>query len=112
MIEKSTNKWYNLANDTGVKVNWNTTTNQTVENELKKGQIKVIKVDKDNNQIRLSGVKFNVLDSRNRVLETIITDSNGEALTSRYAIRDYDSLKKQEVETLSNYVLNDEIKTV
>lgn len=112
LIEKATNKWYNLANNTEVKIDWNTTTNHTVENEFKKGQTQVIKVDNDNNQIRLAGVKFNVLDSNNRVLETIMTDSNGEALTSRYAVRDYTNLKIQECETLENYVLNNEIKTV
>ncbi|MDD2620308.1 MAG: SpaA isopeptide-forming pilin-related protein [Syntrophomonadaceae bacterium] len=112
LIEKSTNKWYNLASDTNVIVEWNTTKNTTIENELKKGQIKVVKIDKDNNEIKLQGVKFNVLDENNRVLETIMTDTNGEALTSRYAIRDYSKLKIQECQTLSNYVLNNEIKTV
>ena len=112
LIEKSTNKWYNLANNTDVKVEWNTTKNQTIENELKKGQIRIIKVDKDNNAVKLAGVKFNVLDEKNRVLETVITDSNGEALTSRYPIRDYSKLKIQECETLWNYELNKEIKTI
>ena len=112
LIEKSTNKWYNLAEDTDVSITWNNTTSQVVENELIKGQVKIVKIDKDNNELRLAGIKFNVLDSKNRVLETVITDSNGEALTSRYAIRDFASLKIQECETLENYVLNEEIKTV
>lgn len=112
LIEKSTNEWYNLADNTDVKVEWNTTKNQTIENELKKGQIRIIKVDKDNNAVKLAGVKFNVLDEKNRVLETVITDSNGEALTSRYPIRDYSKLKIQECETLWNYELNNEIKTI
>ena len=112
LIEKLTNKWYKLADDTQTIVEWNTTKNQIVENELKKGQIKVIKVDKDNNEVKLAGVKFNVLDSNNRVLETIITDNNGEALTSRYPIRDYDNLKLQECDTLWNYKLNEEVRTV
>ena len=112
LIEKSTNKWYNLADNTDVKVEWNSTKNQTIENELKKGQIRIIKVDKDNNAVKLAGVKFNVLDEKNRVLETVITDSNGEALTSRYPIRDYSKLKIQECETLWNYELNNEIKTI
>ena len=112
LIEKSTNKWYNLADNTDVKVEWNSTKNQTIENELKKGQIRIIKVDKDNNAVKLAGVKFNVLDEKNRVLETVIADSNGEALTSRYPIRDYSKLKIQECETLWNYELNNEIKTI
>ncbi len=111
-IERTTNKWYNLAGTRDVKVEWNTTNNQKIENELKKGQIRIIKIDKDNNEVRLSGIKFNVLDENNKVLETVITDSNGEALTSRYPIRDYTKLKIQECQTLWNYELNDEIKTV
>ena len=62
LIEKNTGKWYNLAEDTTVEVKWNTTEENTIENELKKGQVKVIKVDKDNNEVKLQGVKFDVLD--------------------------------------------------
>ena len=112
LIEKITNKWYNLADDKTTEVEWNKTTETTVENELKKGQIKVIKIDKDNNEVKLEGVKFNVLDSNGNVLETIETDSNGEALTSKYAVRDFETLTLQETETKENYKLNDEKQTI
>ena len=82
------------------------------ENELKKGQVKVIKVDLDNKEVKLQGVKFDVLDENGKVLETITTDENGEAYTSRYAIRDYSKLTIREKETLENYVLNDTPQTV
>ena len=94
-IEKKTNKWYNLANDTEVKVEWNKTKEATVKNELTKGKIKVIKVDAENNEVKLQGVKFNVLDENNNVLETIVTDENGEATTLEYAVRDFKNLKIQ-----------------
>ena len=112
LIEKNTGKWYNLAEDTTVEVKWNTTEENTIENELKKGQIRVIKVDKDNNEVKLEGVKFDVLDENGNVLETITTDKNGEALTSRYPIRDFSKLTIVEKETLSNYVLNETPQTV
>lgn len=112
LIEKNTGKWYNLAEDTTVKVKWNTTEENTIENELKKGQVKVIKVDKDNNELKLQGVKFDVLDENGKILETITTDENGEAYTSRYAIRDYSKLTIREKGTLQNYVLNDTPQTV
>ena len=51
LIETKTNKWYNLANDTEIKVEWDKETTKNIENELKKGQVKVIKVDKDNNEV-------------------------------------------------------------
>jgi hypothetical protein len=112
LIEKNTGKWYNLAEDTDVEVKWNTTEENTIENELKKGQIKVIKVDQDNNEVKLEGVKFDVLDENGNILETITTDKNGEAYTSRYAIRDYSKLTIREKETLQNYVLNETPQTV
>ena len=37
LIEKNTGKWYNLAEDKTVEVKWNTTEENTIENELKKG---------------------------------------------------------------------------
>ena len=112
LIEKNTGKWYNLAEDTTVEVKWNTTEENTIENELKKGQVKVIKIDLDNKEVKLQGVKFDVLDENGKVLETITTDENGEAYTSRYAIRDYSKLTIREKETLENYVLNDTPQTV
>ena len=112
LIEKNTGKWYNLAEDKTVDVKWNTTEENIVENELKKGQIKVIKVDLDNNEVKLQGVKFEVLNQNGDVLETITTDENGEALTSRYAIRDFEKLTLRETETLENYVLNETPQTI
>ena len=108
--EKNTNKWYNLIEDAQIEVKWEEEepiTEVTLENELKKGQVKVMKVDKDNNEIKLDGVKFNVLDSNGKILETITTDKNGEALTSKYAVRDYSKLYIQEIETKEQYKLNE-----
>ena len=109
IIEKESNKWYNLADEIKLKVNFNETTETTIVNELKKGQIKVIKVDKDNNEIKLKGVSFEVQDKDGKVLETIKTDKNGEAITSKYTIRDYENLYLREIETNEKYVLDDKI---
>ena len=111
-IEKETNKWYNLAEDTTTEVVWDKDTANTIENKLKKGQIRVIKVDLDNNEIRLEGVEFEVLDKDGNVLEKIITDENGEALTKRYPIRDFSELTLREVKTQEDYVLNEEPQTI
>lgn len=112
LIETKTNKWYNLADDIDVEVEWNLTKELQIENELKKGAIKIIKVDKDDNEVKLENVKFNVMDKEGNVLEQLITDENGEAQTSRYAIRDFSELKIQEIETLDNYVLDNEVYTI
>ena len=107
LIEKNTGKWYNLAEDTEIKVEWNETTETTIENELKKGRVKVIKVDNENSEIKLAGVEFEVLDKDGKVLEKITTNEQGEAYTSRYAIRDYQNLYLHEIKTNEYYKLND-----
>ncbi len=112
LIETKTNQWYNLAEDTEIEVEWDKEAQATIQNELKKGQVRIIKVDEDNNEVRLEGVEFEVLDENNNVLEKLITDENGEALTSRYPIRDFSKLKIRETKTLEEYVLSNEVKTI
>lgn len=112
LIEKNTGKWYNLAEDTTITIEYDKTISTTVENELKKGTIQVVKVDKENNDIKLAGVVFQVLDQNNNILETIVTNEEGIATTNKYAVRDYDSLKIREIKTNEFYVLNSDIKTV
>lgn len=112
LIEKKTNRWYNLAEDTDIEVEWNLTKELQIENELKKGSIKIIKVDEEDHEVKLENVKFKVMDKDNNVLEELTTDKNGEAETSNYPVRDFSELKIQEVETLDTYVLDDEIHTI
>ena len=113
LFEKITNTWYNLnTTETTVEIEYEKTTEEIIENELKKGQVKVIKRDLDNNEITLEGVKFNVLNEKGILLETIVTDKNGEAFTSKYPVRDYEKLIIKEVETLEDYVLQDNPQTV
>ena len=110
LIEKNTGKWYNLAEDTTVEVKWNTTEENTIENELKKGQVKVIKVDLDNKEVKLKGVEFKVYDEDNNLVDTLITDENGEATSKRLRIDKKYIVK--ESKTLENYVLNETPQTV
>lgn len=110
--EISTNEWYNLAENQNLQIKWNETTKTQVEDELKKGQIKVIKVDKENNEIKIPNVVFEVQDSYGNLLEKIKTNQNGEAITSKYPLRDYPNLRLHEVETDEKYVLENEIKEI
>lgn len=77
-----------------------------------KGQIKIIKVDTDNNEVKLEGVTFELYDSKHNLLETLITDKNGEVTTGRYSIRDFEKVYLKETNTLENYVLNEEEKEI
>ena len=109
--ETKTKKEYNLCVDKDIVVKWNETTEVTIENEKKKGQIKVIKVDKDNNEIKLKGVEFEVLDSKNKVIEKLITNEKGEAVTSRLPIGEY-KIKEISLGKNFDYILSDEIYIV
>ncbi len=109
--ETRTKKEYNLCVEENVVVKWNETSEIIIENEKKKGQIKVIKEDKDHNEIKISGVEFEVLDKNDRIIEKIVTDKNGEAITSKLPIGEY---KIREIGLKNNikYEINDEIYTV
>lgn len=113
LIEEETNKWYNLLDDQAeLKIEWNETTNTTIENELKKSQIKIIKVDKENHEVKLENVEFEILDKDGNVLEKIKTNKEGEAVTSVYPVRDFEELYIKETVTNEKYVLDDTIHKV
>ena len=112
LIEKNTGNWYELAEDSIINITWNDTTEALVENELKKGQVKVIKLDEENNAIKLEGVEFEILNENDEVLEKIVTNENGEAISKKYPIRDFSKLKIRETKTLEGYELSNEVKTV
>lgn len=118
--EVTTNEWYSLAEDTSFTIDKTEILNLTIENELKSGMIKVIKVDEDNHEIKLKDVKIDVyvdrnkngVAERNEYVDTLITDKNGEATTQKYTIRDYGHLILIETETNEGYVLDSTPKTV
>ena len=110
--EISTNQWYNLGENQEIEVKWDETTESKVENELKKGQIKVVKVDKENHEIKIPNVVFEVQDGKGNVLEKITTDEEGVALTNKYPLKDYPSLRLHEIETDEKYELENEIKEI
>ena len=110
LIEKSTNRWYDLAGDTEVKVKWNEISENTVYNELKKGKIKIIKYDKENENIRLQGVTFNVLNSKGEVIQELVTNEKGEAESNWIPINETYTVK--EIKTLDYYIPNEDIVEV
>lgn len=109
--ETLTKKEYNLAVDQDIVVNWNETMEIKVENEKKKGQVEIVKVDADYNEVKLEGVEFQIIDKNNHVIETIKTNSDGVAVTSRIPIGDY-KIKEISLGTNEEYILNEEVKTI
>ena len=109
--ETLTKKEYNLCENKDIVVEWNKTTDMVIENEKKKGQIEVIKQDKEKPEIKLEGVKFQILDINNKVVEEIITDDNGKAISSKLLIGEY-KVKEVDLGNNTNYLLDDKTYTL
>lgn len=82
------------------------TQNQIVEQSMvdKKiyGVINIIKVDENDKPIE--GVKFQILDSNNKVVATVTTDANGKASVQNLTVGKY---KYKEIDTPYLYVLDE-----
>lgn len=105
ILEVKTNQEYILSKDEiVVNVEYNKTSEITIKNELKKGSVKVIKVDKDNNKIKIKDVKFQLLNENDKIIKEGVTDENGELIFNNIPIGKY---KIIEVETQEKYVLSD-----
>jgi len=86
-----------------VAIEWNEVTEKTFYNELKKGNIKIIKTAEDGN---VCGITFTVLG--NGITETVVTDVNGEIvikdlLPGTYTVSESSSdlYSPQEVQTVT-----------
>ena len=94
---------YKLNNEEyDVKVGYNEAKEVEIKNEKQKGNIKVIKVEKDNNEIKIANVKFQLKDEENNIIKEGVTDENGELLFVDLVIGKY---KLVEVETGEEYIL-------
>ena len=104
--EVKTNEKY-ILNDEKIelKVEWNKETVLEVKNARKKGNLKIIKEDIENKEIKLEGVEFELYNSEGKCIEKLITNQNGEIQVENLDIGTY-ILK--EVKTNEKYILNDE----
>ena len=93
-----------------VELKANQITTITFENEKKKGQVEVIKVDKDNNEIKIPDVIFEVYDEENNLVDTLVTDKEGKAVSKLLPIDQEYTVK--ETITGNTYVLNEEPQKV
>ena len=96
---------YILSNeDIKVEVLANKTSEICLKNERKKGNIKVIKVDYDNNDIRLENVKFQLKDKNGKVIQEKITNKEGEIYFEGLSEGKY---TLTEIETQKEYMLQE-----
>ncbi len=86
--------------------NNNQVLNKKVVNYTAEGSLKIIKYD--TNKKVLKDVKFNILDENKNVVDTIVTDSNGIAMSKKLPLGVY---FYQEVEVPENIVLDDKLYT-
>lgn len=109
--ETKTKENYKLQNELyQVKIEYNNTTNLKIENEKKKGKIKIIKVDKENKEILLQGVEFVVKNSRGEEIQRLTTNKNGEAETIELPIDEIYTV--QETKTLEEYIISEGIQKI
>ena len=74
---------------------------KNVINNYIKGRIEILKVDDEN--LPVEGVKFNILDENNKVIETIITGEDGKATSN---LLRYGKYYYVEVQTPDKYVID------
>ncbi|MBO5348250.1 MAG: Cys-Gln thioester bond-forming surface protein [Clostridia bacterium] len=111
ITEIEANENYKLnSKTTNLTLKYNEIKKITLENEKKKGAIKIIKVDADNNEIKIQGAKFEIYNEKNKLVGSITTDKNGEAKLEKLPINAKYTIK--EVETAKDYILTDEIVTI
>lgn len=106
LTEKNTNQWYKPIENKQIEIKANTTTEVKIQNELKKGNAKIEKVDSENTSIKIPNVKFEIYDQNMKKLEEITTNNQGIAYTSQYPLRDYQKLYIKEKEANSAYKLD------
>lgn len=103
--ETKTNTGYDLCENLEIKIEWNKVTQKVIENKKQKGQIEVYKVDSENKE-KLQGVIFEVLDKNQKRVETIVTNKDGYAITSKLPVGTY---YLKEIKTKDKYLLNDQL---
>lgn len=89
LTEISTNEKYILNTNTfDINVEYNKTTTKEITNEHKKGNLKVLKVDKDNHKIPLGNVSFDLYSEEfQKVIGTYTTNVDGIFQVNHLRIR-------------------------
>ncbi len=109
IVEKSTNDYYNIdVETTTATVKYAKEygdTEVTITNSKKTGYIEIYKYDMEDTSVKLSNVKFGIYDSNNKLIETLTTNSQGYAKSSKLAL-DKEYIVK-EISTQEDYLLNE-----
>ena len=104
--ETKTKKEYNFCSNKEIIIKWNETLNLVIENEKKKGQVEIYKTDKENKNVKINGVIFDLINLNGEVVERLTTNSSGYAISKKIPIGDY---YLKEIKTDNKYVLDNKI---
>lgn len=104
--ETKAKEGYKIIEDKEIEIKWNEKLTLNLENEKEKGNLELIKLDKDDNNIALEGVKIKILDFNKKEIGEYTTNSLGIIELNNLDLGKYFI---KEVETKSGYVLNAEI---
>lgn len=88
-----------------VELQWGKTSKVEIENSRKKGNLKIIKVDSENEEIKLEGIEFKLYNDKKELISKLITNEKGEAYITNLSTGTY-TLK--ETKTNEQYILNEE----
>ena len=77
------------------------------QEEVKVGSLKIVKVDEETNS-PIEGVKFELYDSHNNLLDTLITDKDGIIFVEKLPVGNY---YYKEVEAPGDYIVVDTLKS-
>ena len=96
-IKSNENYILNSENEYSINVNYNQTSTIDIQNEHKKGNLEITKVDKENSSITLANVGFELYNEDSNVLiGTYYTDENGKIEIKDLRIGNY---KLKEIST-------------
>ena len=94
--ETKTKEEYKIGIDQDVVIKHNETLELEIENEKKKGYIKIIKTSEDKNEVLqteagspIPGVKFNIFDLEGNFIEELVTDDEGKAESKGLPLGEY-----------------------
>lgn len=106
--EKETNKDYVLKIEAiDVEIEYNQTKVQEIKNEKKKGSLKIHKIDKNNHEIGLSDVTFELYSKElERVVGTYTTDEKGKISIENLRIGEYEI---REIKTKEGYKIGENV---
>lgn len=88
-----------------IVLQWGKTSKVEIQNNRKKGNLKIVKVDSENKEIRLEGIEFELYNDKEELINKLITNEKGEAKIENLDIGKY-FLK--EIKTNEQYILNQE----